>query len=753
MVVLEIGTGTWCQYCPGAANGADQLIAEGKNVAVIENHNGDVYANTFSNARNSYYAISGYPTGVFDGTNSEVGGAACPSGNVYSTYLSDYNAAYAIPSPITLCFSGTSVGNTYTINVSVTKLNNYTGNDLRLHLVLTESNIPVSWQGCMNEVNFVNRLMIPDVNGSSVNFATNNTQLYTLTFQKDPAWNAAECELVAFVQDNSTKEIFNGIKSPLNTLPATAFSLNDFSANITSGCAPLSVGFTTSQASNVTYNWTFEAGNPATSTVANPTVSYTTSGSFDVILTGTDGVCYDSKVKPNYISVLAAPAAPSAPVGTTGMCLNPANQTYTTGTVPNTDTYTWELTPPESGVVTPNGTSCNINWSDTWLGTAQLKVKGANSCGIGNWSAPLSISIDAIPGQCPMPTGPTSLCENAAATQYATTGITPATYYVWELTPETAGTFFQGSSMIDIDWADNFSGTATLRVKANNGICEGTFSDPLQIAVSGSPTAFAVTGGGTYCGPSGTGLPVQLSGSQANTSYTLYKDGIATSTVMNGTGNAITFGNQLAAGAYTVHASNQANCASVMTGNAAIAVDPQAPVKPTDPAGPAVIITSATPTSEFTSQSTYASSYNWELSPASAGTIAGNDATSTITWNQAYIGTSVIKVQGINTCGSSTYSNEVTTSVNLGVGIPENQNAGFHLAPNPASNTVTIILPKEMVCDVTIVNNNGKTMISKPGMTLTRETRLDVSELSAGFYNVVIRNLAGVTTMKLVIEK
>jgi PKD repeat protein len=756
MVVLEIGTGTWCQYCPGASNGADQLIAEGKNVAVIENHNGDVYANTFSNTRNSYYAISGYPTAVFDGTPDLGGGAACPNGNVYPTYLNNYNQSYAIPSPITLCFSGSNTGDTYTINFSVTKLNNYTGNDLRLHLVLTESNIPVTWPAagmCMTEVNFVNRLMVPDVNGTNVSFASNTTQLYTLTFQKDPSWNATHCELVAFVQDNVTKEIFNGIKSSLNSLPATTFTLNDFAANVTSGCAPLSVDFSTSQASNVTYSWSFESGNPPTSTISNPTVSYTSSGSFDVTLTGTNGVCYDSKVKPNYISVLAAPAAPSAPTGPSSLCENPASQAYNTTPVPNTDAYTWELTPPEAGVVTPNSTSCNINWSDTWLGTAQLKVKGSNTCGIGNWSNPLNITIDAIPGQCPMPTGATTLCANAPVTQYTTIGITPSTYYLWELTPPSAGTFFQGSSVVDIDWADGFTGPASLRVKANNANCEGTFSDPLLITLNNSPASFTVTGGGTYCGPSGNGMPVELSGSETNTSYTLLKDGIATTTVVVGTGNAISFGNQLAAGDYTVQASNQASCISGMSGNAGIAVDPQAPEKPADPAGPVIIITSTTPTSEFVTQSTYASSYSWNLTPAEAGIISGTAATGLITWNQSYIGTSIIKVQGVNTCGSSSYSNEVTTSVNIGVGLPDNQKADVRLSPNPATNIVTIKVSKEMVCDLTILNNNGKVVISKPGMNLDKETRLDVSMLSTGLYNVVLRNQAGIRSLKLVIEK
>ena len=45
-VILEIGTGTWCTYCPGAAMGADDLVANGHPVAVIEYHNGDPFANT-----------------------------------------------------------------------------------------------------------------------------------------------------------------------------------------------------------------------------------------------------------------------------------------------------------------------------------------------------------------------------------------------------------------------------------------------------------------------------------------------------------------------------------------------------------------------------------------------------------------------------------------------------------------------------------------------------------------------------------
>jgi len=66
------------------------------------------------------------------------------------------------------------------------------------------------------------------------------------------------------------------------------------------------------------------------------------------------------------------------------------------------------------------------------------------------------------------------------------------------------------------------------------------------------PASFAVTGGGSYCQGSG-GTLVGLANSQVGVNYTLVKNGVPTSTVVAGTGSAISFGNQLA-GTYTATA-------------------------------------------------------------------------------------------------------------------------------------------------------------------------------------------------------
>ncbi len=208
-VVVEIGTGTWCGYCPGAAMGADDLVENGHKVAIIENHNGDSYANTASNNRNSYYNISGYPTAFFDGANEIVGGS--PSSSMYPQYLSAYEDAIDVMSDFTVDLTYTNTGLDYDVTVEVTEPGNYSGQNLVVHLTLTESHIPESWQG-MSEVNFVNRAMYPDHNGTSF---TGGTQTFNISFTADASWEIDNCELVAFIQDNDTKEILQSDKTTL----------------------------------------------------------------------------------------------------------------------------------------------------------------------------------------------------------------------------------------------------------------------------------------------------------------------------------------------------------------------------------------------------------------------------------------------------------------------------------------------------------------------------------------------------------
>ena len=83
------------------------------------------------------------------------------------------------------------------------------------------------------------------------------------------------------------------------------------------------------------------------------------------------------------------------------------------------------------------------------------------------------------------------------------------------------------------------------------------------------PFPFNVTGSGSYSSGS-LGLPVGLNGSEVGVTYTLYKGAVAQTPTVNGTGSAISFGNQLA-GTYTVVGISQTGLGTTdMSGSAVI---------------------------------------------------------------------------------------------------------------------------------------------------------------------------------------
>ena len=314
MVVVEVGTGTWCTYCPGAAMGVDDLLANGKKVAVVENHNGDTYANAYSNGRNSLYGISGYPTATFDGNLAVVGGSHTAS--MYGNYLPKYNAAIAVASPVEMTMTETHTGLNYTITCTVTKTGTISATNIKLNFAVTQSHISQNWQG-QTHLEHVNRLMVPDQNGTLIDFTSGSVQTVVLNFSMLPAWPLEDCEFVAWLQNLDTGQgtiagsgspavkkwtTFQGLKRGVIDLDA------DFSESATSVSTGESVTFTNATTGGYigvpeTYQWTFPGGAPATSTLANPVVTYDICGTYDVMLVVDRGSQIDTIIKPNLIQV------------------------------------------------------------------------------------------------------------------------------------------------------------------------------------------------------------------------------------------------------------------------------------------------------------------------------------------------------------------------------------------------------------------------------------------------------------------
>ena len=88
----------------------------------------------------------------------------------------------------------------------------------------------------------------------------------------------------------------------------------DFSANTTSGPAPLTVQFTdSSTGSPDTWYWTF--GDGSNSTLQNPTHTYSSSGTFTVSLNASNSYSYDTETKTDHITASYTPPYTGQAVG------------------------------------------------------------------------------------------------------------------------------------------------------------------------------------------------------------------------------------------------------------------------------------------------------------------------------------------------------------------------------------------------------------------------------------------------------
>jgi PKD repeat protein len=377
MVVVEITTSTFCTYCPGAMMGLEDLVANGKRVAGIEYHNNwqgnDPFVNTYSQARSTFYNPGGNPGAYFDGVLSVVGGNHTQS--MYSNYLPKYNQRIAIQSPLKIEYTMSQNGLQFTFNFTVTKVAALPSNNVKFHFETTQSNVQYNWQG-QTHLEYINRLMVPNQNGTPLDFTSTDVHTFTIVANIDPLWPLQNLEFVGFVQNTTTKEILQAMR-PVQV---------DFEATTpTTFCQGGNAVFSnTSIGRPGSPQWLFPGGTPASSTDDAPNVVYTEPGVYDVKLITTTGLTNDTITKAGYITVNQG-ALLSVPDGPAEVCTETAAlTTYTTDSTA-TD-YIWEISPPEAGTLTTDSSSCTINWTLDWTGIASIRVSGSNDCGAGPWS-------------------------------------------------------------------------------------------------------------------------------------------------------------------------------------------------------------------------------------------------------------------------------------------------------------------------------------------------------------------------------
>lgn len=215
-VLTEIFTSTTCGPCASQNQYFDSWLKNYSNksrVAVIKYHvwwpspgNDPFYwSNTTENSARTNYYFPGskyVPRGMINGTADGQSSAGTWIVLIKNSILSQSQFEIKILGNV----DETSGGN---LTIKVTADNNtIPSGDLRLHVAVVESNINYTGPNGDPFHNFVMRKMYPDHNGESFTINPNETKTFTRVFNWNSSWNLSNSEIVAFIQNNVTKEVY-----------------------------------------------------------------------------------------------------------------------------------------------------------------------------------------------------------------------------------------------------------------------------------------------------------------------------------------------------------------------------------------------------------------------------------------------------------------------------------------------------------------------------------------------------------------
>ena len=145
----------------------------------------------------------------------------------------------------------------------------------------------------------------------------------------------------------------------------------DFTADPTSGCAPLTVNFSDASSGEIT-DWSWDFGDGTTSTEQNPTHTYNNPGNYTVSLTVTGPGGSDTETKTDYITVYQPITADFSGSPTSGDA--PLTVNFTDQSTGDVTAWSWDFG--------DGGTSTEQNPSHeyTAAGTYTVKLTASNSC-------------------------------------------------------------------------------------------------------------------------------------------------------------------------------------------------------------------------------------------------------------------------------------------------------------------------------------------------------------------------------------
>jgi photosystem II stability/assembly factor-like uncharacterized protein len=501
-----------------------------------------------------------------------------------------------------------------------------------------------------------------------------------------------------------------------------------FSASNTTICNGTSVQFTDlSVGSPTSWNWTFEGGTPATSTLQNPSVTYATAGVYDVSLTVMLGSISNTVSNTNMIHVDApVTSAPAQPTGPVEIC-GSFNYGYTTTSVPSATSYIWAATPASAGSFSGTGTTGTLAASNTWNGPFTITVSGSNACGAGPASAALSVSSTFQPNPYSLFSGG-GYCNGQAGYEIKLEDSDLSVDYqlykdgiaTGALVPGTGNTLSFGLQTV-----------GTYTVSGVNGACAANMLGASTVFIIDPPAAATQpTGPASTCNNVPSTFTAALPANGFTLLWTLNPASAGNVTQPTLT-TAVVDWNPAYSGTVDVSVQGQNECGN---GTASPAHTITVNALPAPSASGNTSVCKNQEITYATAAST-GSSYTWAVTGGSIQTGQGSNEI-IVMWGNP--GTGTVAVTETSAAGCTATSPLLTVAVDACTGITENKADELSVYPNPASDHLNVTLKAEFKtsAEITIYNSTGQLVHKFPKVNAnnTNELRLDISDLNPGGY-------------------
>ncbi len=183
-----------------------------------------------------------------------------------------------------------------------------------------------------------------------------------------------------------------------------------------------------------------------------------------------------------------------------------------------------------------------------------------------------SVVVNTLPSAGSIAAASSSVCSGDSVIINETGSISGADTFVsynWS-GPSGVSSTSTTSSLRIVGSSSSFSGIYSLTVTYSGAGCISMPVTSGVVTVNTRPTAYSVTGGGSFCGGTST-VAIGLSGSETGVSYQVYEGGSASGSTVSGTGSTLALGAFSTVGVYTVQATGVGGCTSSMSGSASIA--------------------------------------------------------------------------------------------------------------------------------------------------------------------------------------